>query len=191
MKKKYLILPLLLLVILLSACTSKKVEKNLADEYKTLSTNNIYVYKTSDEIIKILEHGTGIIFLGFPECDWCQAYVPMLNDIADTEGLEKISYYNIYKDREENNDTYQKIVEILGDNLQYHDDDGNKRIYVPAVIAVSEGEIVGFDDETAYDTHGFDNPEDYWTEEEKRDLTTKLTNMVNSVLDNKCTECNK
>lgn len=189
MKKKYLILPLLLLVILLSACT-KEPEKNLADEYTTLTKDNIYVYKTSEEIIKILEHGTGIVYLGFPECPWCQAYAPMLNDIADTEGLEKINYYNILEDRTNNTDTYKKIVEILSDHLQY-DADGNKRIYVPSVIAVSEGKIVGFDDETAYDTKGFDTPEEYWTEDEKQDLKTKLTDMINSVLNNKCTDCNK
>lgn len=191
MKKNYLILPLLLLVILLSACTKTEPPKNLADEYTTLTEDNIYVYKTSKEIIKILEHGTGIIFLGFPECPWCQAYAPMLNDIADTEGLEKISYYNIRQDREENNATYQKLVELLSEYLQNYDDEGNKRIYVPAVVAVSEGKIVGFDDETSYDTKGFDNPEDYWTDAEKQDLNTKLTDMVNSVLNNKCTECNK
>jgi len=190
MKKKYLILPLLLLVILLSACSNQESQKNLADEYHTLSQDNIYVYKTSEEIINILEHGTGIVYLGFPECPWCQAYAPMLNDIADTEGLEKINYYNILQDRTNNTNTYQKLLEILNDYLQY-DEDGNKRIYVPSVIAVAKGEIVGFDDETAYDTHGFENPEDYWTDEEKQDLTTKLTDIVNSVLDNKCNDCNK
>lgn len=191
MKKNCLILTLLLLVILLSACTKEKPQKNLADEYSLLTKDNIYVYKTSSEIIKILEHGTGIVFLGFPECKWCQAYAPMLNDIADMEGLEKISYYNIRQDREENNATYQKIVELLSEYLKNHDEDGNKRIFVPTVVAVSEGKIVGFDDETSYDTKGFENPEDYWNDEEKKDLTNKLTDMVNSVLNNKCTECNK
>ena len=45
-------------------------------------------------IVKILEHGTGVVYLGFPECPWCQAYVPMLNEVADIEGLEKIYYFN-------------------------------------------------------------------------------------------------
>ena len=82
------------------------------------------------------------------------------------------------------------LVEILSDYLQY-DDEGNKRIYVPAIIFVSKGEIVGFDDETSYDTHGFDNPEDYWTDEEVSDLKKKLTNYMSEVLDNRCTDCNK
>ena len=83
-----------------------------------------------------------------------------------------------------------KIVEILKDHLQY-DDEGNKRIYVPAIVVVADGEVVGFDDETSYDTKGFDKPEDYWTEQEISDLKIKLTDLINLVLDNKCTDCNK
>ena len=54
MKKKYLFIPLLLLIILLTGCTKNEPQKNLADEYETLTKDNIYVYKTSEEIIKIL-----------------------------------------------------------------------------------------------------------------------------------------
>ena len=168
----------------------KKAEVYGSEEYKTLTEYNYYIYKDINEIIKILEHGTGAVYLGFPECPWCQAYVPMLNEVADIEGLEKIYYYNIYEDRKNNTDSYQKIVNIISDYLQY-DDEGNKRIYVPAIIVVSEGKIIGFDDETSYDTKGFDNPEDYWTEEEQKDLKTKLSSYISKIVDNSCTDCNK
>ena len=114
----------------------------------------------------------------------------MLNEVADIEGLEKIYYFNILEDRKNNTKEYQKIVDILHDYLQY-DEEGNKRIYVPAVIFVSKGEIVGFDDETSYDTKGFEKPEEYWNEEEVTDLKHKLTENMNKVLDNKCTDCNE
>ena len=113
----------------------------------------------------------------------------MLNAVAVVEGLEKIYYFNIFEDRKNNTEDYQKIVEILKDYLQF-DEEGNKRIYVPAVIFVSKGEIIGFDDETSYDTKGFDKPEDYWTEEEKSNLKRKLTKSMGEVVDNKCTDCN-
>jgi len=151
---------------------------------------NYYVYKDIDEIIEILENGTGAVYLGFPECPWCKAYVPMLNEVADIEGLEKIYYYNILEDRKNNTKEYQKIVSILDEYLQY-DEEGNKRIFVPAVIFVSKGEIIGFDDETSYDTKGFKNPEDYWTEEEQKDLKTKLSSYISQIVDNSCTDCNK
>jgi len=193
MKKKLLLIIPIIFAFLLVGCTKDKEEtdnQKFAKEYTELTEDNYFVYRTSDEIVKILENGTGLVYLGFPECPWCQAYVPMLNEVADIEGLEKIYYYNIYEDRKNNTEDYQKMVNLISDYLQY-DDEGNKRIYVPAIIAVSKGEIVGFDDETAYDTKGFDTPKEYWTDKEISDLKNKLTDMVNTVLDNKCTDCNK
>ena len=193
MKKKLLLIIPLVLTFILVGCTKEEKEtdsEKFAKEYTTVTDDNYFVYRNIDEIIKILEHGTGVVYLGFPECPWCQAYVKMLNEVADIEGLEKIYYYNIYEDRKNNTDSYQKIVNIIGEHLQY-DDEGNKRIYVPAIIVVSEGQIIGFDDETAYDTKGFEKPEEYWTEQEVSDLKQKLTTMINEVLDNRCTDCNK
>ena len=193
MKKKILLIIPIIFALLLTACTKEEKEtdaKKFAKEYTQITEDNYFVYRTSDEIIKILENGTGVVYLGFPECPWCQSYVKMLNEVADIEGLEKIYYLNILEDRKNNTENYQKIVEILKDHLQY-DDEGNKKVFVPAVIVVSKGEIIGFNDETSYDTKGFENPEDYWTEDEVSDLKLNLTDMINQVLDNKCTDCNE
>lgn len=195
MKKKLLITISILFVSLLFGCTKENLNNEndalkFAEEYTKVSSDNYFVYKNKEEIIKILEHGTGLVFIGFPECPWCQAYAPILNEVADIEGLEKIYYYNILEDRKNNTEEYKKIVNILYDYLRY-DSEGNKRIYVPSVVAIVEGEIVGFDDETSYDTKGLDNPEEYWTDEELRDLKDRLTIMINKVIDNKCTDCNK
>ena len=192
MKKKLILLTIVTFLFLTTACTKDKETdgEKFAKEYTQVSEYNAYVYRDINEIIKILEHGTGIIYLGFPECPWCQAYVPILSEVADTEGLEKIYYFNIYNDRKDNTQNYQKIVSIIEEYLQY-DDEGNKRIYVPAIIAVSEGKIVGYNDETSYDTLGYSEPNEYWTEERIKQLKPKLANMINEVLDNKCTDCNK
>ena len=193
MKKKILLIIPILIAYLLVGCTKKETEtdsEKFAKEYTQVTKDNYFVYRNSEEIIKILEHGTGVVYIGFPECPWCQSYVPMLNEVADIEGLEKIYYYNVFEDRKNNTKDYKKIVELLNDYLQY-DDEGNKRIYVPAVIVVSEGKILGFDDETSYDTKGYEKPEEYWTEQEISDLKIKLTDMLNQVIDNKCTDCNE
>ena len=193
MKKKILLIIPLVLTFILVGCTKDKKEtdsEKFAKEYNNITEDNYFVYRDIDEIIKILEHGTGVVYLGFPECPWCQAYVPMLNEVADIEGLEKIYYYNIYEDRKNNTASYQQIVNLIGEYLQY-DEEGNKRIYVPAIIVVSEGQIIGFDDETAYDTKGLEKPEEYWIEEEILDLKQKLTTMISEVVDNSCNDCNK
>lgn len=177
-------------VIKLNDKPSKQSDaKKFSSEYTEVDKNNVYVYRNIDEIINILEKGTGIVYLGFPECPWCQTYVKYLNEVALDLGIEKIYYYNIRKDRNDNTDNYQKIVSILEKYLQ-NDEEGNKRIYVPSVIALKKGEIVGFDDETAWDTNGFSTPKEYWTEDEIKDLKTKLETMIADTEMNICTECN-
>ena len=52
----------------------KTDNEKFSDEYG-ITTDNVFVYRTQDEILKILQHGTGIVYLGFPECPWCKAYV--------------------------------------------------------------------------------------------------------------------
>lgn len=182
---------LIVIILCLILFPRNKEEDNVrfSKEYTTLSEDNVFVYKNSEEIIKILEHGTGVVLLGFPECPWCQKYVVYLNEVAKELDLEEIYYYNILEDRESNNDIYKKIVSILESYLQY-DKEGNKRVYVPLIVGIKNGEIVGFDDETSYDTKGFENPDDYWNDEEVRDLKTKLTDIINNSNDNMCTSCN-
>ncbi len=177
-------------------CKINKGEVSLLDsvkfksEYSNVGENNVFVYRNINEIISILNNGTGIIYLGFPECKWCQAYVPYLNEVAKEFNLEKIYYFNILEDRKNNTKEYLQIVDILKDYLNY-DEEGKKRIYVPTVIAIKEGKIIGFDDETSLDTKNLDNPKDYWTNEEVKDLKEKLTKMIKEVNSMICTECNK
>lgn len=172
---------------------NNKVETDatrFAKEYEEVDQNNVFVYRDAEEIIKILENGTGIVYLGFPECKWCQRYVTFLNEVAKAENVEKIYYYNILEAREKNTNEYQQIVKILEEYLQY-DEEGNKRVYVPSVIAVHQGEIVGFDDETSLDTNGKESPDEYWTEDEIKDLKEKLTEMIQETQVGICTDCNK
>ncbi len=176
------------LLILKPTKTEETDGEKFAKDYTQITQDNPFVYRSVDEIITILEKGTGLVFLGFPECKWCQRYVKYLTEVANENSVEKIFYYNIQEDRKNNTEAYQKMVEILKDYLT-DDEEGKKRIYVPTIVALNKGEIVGFDDETAYDTHGFQDPEEYWTEEEVTELKEKLEQMILDSESNICTSC--
>ena len=109
----------LILIYLYFIKDSKKETdaQKFKSEYTNVSKDNPFVYRDVDKIINILEKGSGVVYLGFPECPWCQAYVPYLNEVAKTNGLEKIYYFNILEDRKNNTDDYKEMVSILFDSL--------------------------------------------------------------------------
>ena len=203
MKKKYFIIGAILLILVgvgLFLYFNKEdqviIEKTdaalFAEEYTQVGEDNVFVYRSIDEIIKIMKNGTGVVYLGFPECPWCQSYVKYLNEVAKEVGIKEIYYFDILEERQNNTEKYQEVVKLLGDNLEY-DEEGNHRVYVPNVSFHVNGKIVGNDLETAYDTKGFDSPEDYWTEDEVIELKATLTKYMISVKTalNTCTDCNK
>lgn len=163
-----------------------------AKEYQEVGEENVFVYRDAKEIVKILKNGTGVVYLGFPTCPWCQTYVTYLNEAAKEVGLEKIYYYNILEDREKSSKTYQEIVSLLKEHLQY-DEEGNERIYVPNVSFHIDGKIIGNDFETSKDTAGITEPKDYWTKEKVKDLKERLKGYMEEVnaFMNMCTDCNK
>ena len=199
MKKKVIIIvitAILLIALAVSLFLILNKEEDISDaakfaeEYTNVEEDNVFLYRNADEIIRILENGTGVVYLGFPECKWCQKYVTYLNEAAKENDISRIYYFDILDARSKNTSEYQQIVSLLEEYLEY-DEEGNKRVFVPAVIVVDKGEIVGFDDETSLDTHDLDDPEEYWTEEEVNDLMSRLATMFDYVNDGTCNECNE
>ena len=201
MKKKIIIVIGVVLVIALGVLgylyLNKEKNTNIdgkkfAEEYTSVTKDNVFVYRSAEEIINILEHGTGVVYLGFPECPWCTAYVPYLNEVAKENHLDKIYYYNILEDRKNNTEFYKEVIKLLSGNLQY-DDEGNERLYVPNVSFHVKGKVIGNDYETSKDTHDLKDPKDYWTNEEISELKSTLTQYTKEVVDNlnTCTDCNK
>lgn len=159
-------------------------------EYTKIDQDNIFVYRDLEDIIDILKHGTGIVYLGFPECPWCQAYVPYLNEVAKKQGFDTIYYYNIKEDREKNTKAYQEVVSILDEHLDYNNE-GKKRVFVPDVTFVQEGKIVGHDNETSMISDEDMTPEKYWTKENVKKLKEKLKSYAEKVNPDMCTKCNE
>ena len=157
------------------------------NEYNEVGKNNVFVYKSIEEIINILENGTGVIYLGFPECPWCQSYVKYINDVAKETGIKEIYYFNILDDRKTNSEEYQKIVTLLNEVL-LEDENGNKRIFVPDVTIVNKGKIIGHDNETSV-IEGYESPKEYWTDEKVDALKSKLKKLF-SEISTVCTSCN-
>lgn len=200
MKKKNILILLgvviLVILIISSYFIFFKKDKNITDaekfakEYTKLSSDNVFTYKSLKEVNKILEKGTGVVYLGFPECPWCQEYVKYVNEVAKKVGLDKVYYFNIREDRTNNTEDYQTTIKLLRDYLPT-DEEGNPRVYVPLIAVIQNGKVVITDYETAEDTKGYDTPEEYWANEDLDALKTRLEKAFNTVKSKVCTDCNK
>ncbi len=134
--------------------------ERFTEEYG-ISSKNIFVYKTAEEILKMMNTGDAIIFMAFPENKWSSKYAELLNEVAMKNNIQEIYYYNFKQDRSSNNQNYQKIVSQLSSYLPVLDEEVMD-IYAPTVVIVKDGNIIFYDDETSI-IRGDTSVDDYWT----------------------------
>ena len=161
----------------------------------TLEDNNPFVYSSVDDAIKVLENGTGIIYFGYSSCPWCRNAVNVLQhvntneilyvDMSDQRDAYEVIDGVLIKTKDGTNG-YYKLLELLDSVLEDYVVDGistgEKRMYVPLVVGVKEGKIVGFheatvdlnDGQTAYDALTNDQ------QEKLKDVYDDIASKVNA-----------
>ena len=227
MKKVLLVLFILISVITIYGCTKgnsnnedalkfKKeyedlndVEMSAGNNYPTvnISSDNKVIYASYEELFDILSEGSGVIYLGYPECPWCRNAVPVLLD-ASKELNMNIYYMNMHDERDsikaredgslevvnEGTEGYKKLLERLDSILPDYtleDIHGNtvsaneKRVYVPLVVFVRDGEIVGYHADTV---DSQTNPQILLNEDQKNELMDIYLDLMHKVLNDVCTD---
>ncbi len=183
-----------------------KTDEEIKETYLDVSIepDNIFIYKTDEEILDVLNSGSGLVYFGYSTCSYCRSMVSLLNDVAKEEKLDGIYYVDIFNIRDSyevmektvskiNNgtDSYYKILDKLTDYLSdYYIEDsdkveyntGVKRLYAPTVVAVKNGEIVGFYEGTTDDA--LYNKE--LSEEEKSDLKETYKSIIEELNHESC-----
>ena len=160
------------------------------------------------KIIEILEGKTGLIYFGFPECPWCRSILPVLEEAAIENKVAEIAYLNIENIRDvleldenekivttkEGSNNYYRILKLLDDYLEEYtltDEEGNeiktgeKRLYAPTVVAVSNGKIVGFHSGSIETQKNGYEP---LTAKEKEELKKIYTDMIEKMSEGTCNE---
>ena len=158
------------------------------------------------ELLELLNGGTGIIYLGYETCPWCRNAVPVLLEAASEVGIEDIYYINMKNERDEikvkedgsletvkeGTEGYKKLLSRLDailDEYTLEDMHGNtvsaneKRIYVPLVVFVKDGEIVGYHIDTV---ESQTNPFEKLNEEQTNELMDIYISYMHKVLNDVC-----
>ncbi|MBQ2640304.1 MAG: hypothetical protein IJF92_06070 [Bacilli bacterium] len=182
MKKVVVLFISILIILVVSGCEVKKAEKvtdseKFAAEY-SVSDNNPYEYSNIDEILKIFDGGTGIVFLADSDCEWCSATAKVFTDALNYKNVSKVYYYNPKKIRDKNTKSYKKLVSILKDYLQT-DEDNNPYLYLPDIYFVKNGKIIGHNNDTATMNGSVDEALNKKTKKELKNKYIELISKYN------------
>lgn len=169
-KKIFLLILFIILLILFIMVGSKDYSnldkdehKIFSQEFKEVPDENVFIYANSSKIYNVMQQMENkIIFFGFKQNEFSGHYAKILNEAAIVNGVDEILYYDFYKDREENNGTYESIVLFLKNHLNKNDI-GKVDLVAPSMVVIKNKKIIYYDEETAY-INGLITPGDYWTD---------------------------
>ena len=217
MKKGLKVLLCLFCVMTLTACSFNltKDEAKFKEEYESLNgkksesgktyhtldfdDNTNVIYQTEEEIVTLLKEGTGVIYLGFPECPWCRSMLPVLLDVLE-ETDEPLYYLNAKEIRDEKKldenkeivttkegtKSYQEMLKLLDEYLDPYEglnDPSIKRIYLPTVIFVKDGDIEAVHSGTVSSQ---EDPYKSLTDSEEDELEAIFENGLSSITNATC-----
>ncbi len=131
----------------------------------SIDEKNPIQYISAKEAVEIIKNKTGIIYFGASWCPWCRNAIQVLFDVAQKKNIDVIYYVdmdkvrNIYEVKEgelvktqKEQEGYYKLLEvldsILGEETYTLTNDGKtydtkeKRIYMPLIVGIKNGNIV-------------------------------------------------
>lgn len=142
-------------------------------EYNNVSlrSDNVFVYIDSKKALELLKSDQALIYIGAGWCPWCRNAVSLIDSVAKEMNIKKIYYLNLDEEKsmyeikddkleqtKKGSDDYYKLLDALKEYLSdYNLTDANekvyktgeKRIYIPYMLAIKDGKIVSNDFITA------------------------------------------
>ncbi|MBE6130549.1 MAG: hypothetical protein E7183_02405 [Erysipelotrichaceae bacterium] len=176
------VLCIMLCLALTLTVTSCEKEDKIMENYPGITDNKHIIRELSLKELteKISNQETFVVVLGFPECPWCQALMPEVNEVGKNLDLDEAYYCNI-KDARDNPESKDKIYYLgLYEYFKECVDTEKNRINAPTTIKVNSGKLAGYHIDTV-PTHtisetGVLPP---LTEDEKLELHTLLKELFN------------
>lgn len=86
------------------------------------------------------EKGSAVVYYGYVGCPWCERALPELNKVALKTGIK---IYYVDASVSPTSEDYQSLTENLGDAISTNEETGEKEMYVPFVVGIKNGEVVG------------------------------------------------
>ena len=154
--------------------------EKFAATFSLVSEDNVFEYINATEALMVAGGTKGIVLFG-TDNEWVNYYANIVNKVAMEVGIDKIYYYDFINNRQDNNGTYETIVERLRDYVTYNDY-GTAEIYAPSLLVVSNDEVLLFDTETSF-VVGNIAPSEYWNSFNEEQKMNELYNVFRKYIE--------
>ena len=154
--------------------------EQFAEDFSLVSEDNVFKYVNATDALMVANGTKGIVLFG-TQNEWVNYYANIVNKVAKEVGIDTIYYYDFVSNRQDNNGTYEAIVESLSDYVTYNDY-GTPEIYAPSLLVVSGDEVLLFDTETAF-VRGDIAPSEYWNSFNESAKMQELRNVFTEYLE--------
>lgn len=177
---KKLVSLFIVVIILMTGCSIKK-ESDVTDAEKfaaeySVDEKNPFKYASIDEVLDILDNGSGIIFFANSDNELCVETAKILLEALDNKNIEDVYYYNPQVIRDNNTDDYNKLINIIEDYLPLNDN-LEPYLLLPDVYFVKSGKIIGHNNDVAVIKGTID---DILTSKRRKQLKNKYLELINS-----------
>lgn len=110
-----------------------------------IDDEHVFVSISYNQVIELIKNeATAVIYIGRPSCPWCMDAVGVLNEVA--KEYQSTVYYVFTRSDENQSDEGQaskeRLMEYMQDYLDVNDE-GKKALFIPDVLFIKEGKIVG------------------------------------------------
>ncbi|MGL4336531.1 MAG: TlpA family protein disulfide reductase [Turicibacter sp.] len=131
-------------ICLLMGCSQpKEINVRGLAEYTKLPSHHLIQTIDFTEAKEIIADGSGIIFMSYPGCPWCQEAIAVVNEVAKELKINEVYYLNVkeLKREETGINEYDELTSLLRDHLTI--ENGEPVMYVPDTYVIKNGEILG------------------------------------------------
>ena len=154
--------------------------EQFAEDFSLVSEDNVFKYVNATDALMVANGTKGIVLFG-TQNEWVNYYANIVNKVAKEVGIDTIYYYDFVSNRQDNNGTYEAIVEELSDYVTYNDY-VTPEIYAPSLLVVSGDEVLLFDTKTAF-VRGDIAPSEYWNSFNESAKIQELRNVFTEYLE--------
>lgn len=175
--KKVVVFVSVLIIMLSTGCSVKKVEE-LTDAEKfarefNVSENNPFIYADFDDILNVFENGSGIIFLADSDYEGSLKAAKYLLKAAKENEILNIYYYNPKKIEEKNPKKYKKLYDEIKSDLEKEEEEFT--LILPTVYSLKDGKIINYSN---YFANEEELSEEYLTKKKVKEIKNKYKDIL-------------